>query len=137
MVLFGIEGLDDYPAHWVSREYTIFTLAQNALLIQAWHVHPLSSWNTVAWSISDEWLVYLLFPAYLISTLARLSWIRSLVLLGIGMLLTCAVGYWSLSQLDMPGTILRVVPEFGIGVVLHKMYADCVASRITPPGSRA
>ncbi|MFZ8926993.1 MAG: acyltransferase family protein, partial [Candidatus Nanopelagicales bacterium] len=34
----------------------------NLLLIQEWGPHPDRGWNVVAWSLSMEWLAYLIFP---------------------------------------------------------------------------
>ncbi|MFY9331308.1 MAG: acyltransferase [Candidatus Nanopelagicales bacterium] len=36
---------------------------RNLLLIQEWGPEPERGWNVVAWSLSMEWLAYLLFPA--------------------------------------------------------------------------
>ncbi|MCX8527767.1 MAG: acyltransferase, partial [Candidatus Nanopelagicales bacterium] len=37
-------------------------LGKNLLLIQEWGPSPQRGWNFVAWSLSMEWLAYLLFP---------------------------------------------------------------------------
>lgn len=42
--------------------YTGGSLIANVLLVQAWGWFEYPTWNTVAWSISAEWLAYLAFP---------------------------------------------------------------------------
>ena len=36
--------------------------AKNLLLVQEWGPEPQRGWNFVAWSLSMEWLAYLVFP---------------------------------------------------------------------------
>lgn len=38
------------------------SIPTSLLLIQAWGMHLEATWNTVSWSISVEWFLYLLFP---------------------------------------------------------------------------
>jgi len=61
--------------------------AANLFLVQSWGWAPNESWNILAWSISTEWLMYLLFPliAYLLS---RLQWgVRALICAALSLLL--------------------------------------------------
>ncbi|MEX3630254.1 MAG: acyltransferase [Burkholderia sp.] len=44
--------------------HSIPDLLRNLLLLQAWRLRPSASWNDVAWSVSDEWFAYLLFPLF-------------------------------------------------------------------------
>ncbi len=51
---------------WSSRgdlsQYPVGYFLQSLVLVQAWGLSPGAAWNVPAWSISAEWLVYLLFP---------------------------------------------------------------------------
>lgn len=61
--------------------------AANLFLVQSWGWAPNESWNILAWSISTEWFMYLLFPliAYLLS---RLQWgVRALICAALSLLL--------------------------------------------------
>jgi peptidoglycan/LPS O-acetylase OafA/YrhL len=44
----------------------------NALLVHAWRLHYIESWNSASWSISCEWFAYLVFPLLVLGGLKRL-----------------------------------------------------------------
>ncbi|MFZ4544759.1 MAG: acyltransferase family protein [Saprospiraceae bacterium] len=42
--------------------FNVKSLFSNLLLLQSAHVEPIFTWNVPSWSISAEWIAYLLFP---------------------------------------------------------------------------
>lgn len=100
---------------------------QHVLLMQSWGWSNNAIWNVPAWSISVEWLIYLLFPLFAcgIFALARNA------MFNIGMILG-ALGLWmvylvtvdqSIHDLVQPTACLpRGILNFIIGVALHNMY---------------
>lgn len=106
---------------------------KNLLLVQEWGANPQRGWNFVAWSLSMEWLAYLLFPL-----LALVLW-RMRDRLSIGWLI--AVWFAMLTPLliygtshsdpyytDNWGSTIRILTEFSAGAVTYLIVA-----RLTPP----
>jgi len=97
---------------------------RNLLLIQEWGPNPQRGWNFVAWSLSMEWLAYLLFPL-LVLVLWRMHrripgavlgalWIvvlAPLVLYG----LTTGDSYYT----DNWGSTIRILTEFTAGAITY------------------
>ncbi|MEZ0225864.1 MAG: acyltransferase family protein [Alphaproteobacteria bacterium] len=100
---------------------------QHVLLMQSWGWSNNGIWNIPAWSISVEWLIYLLFPLFACGIFAMA---RSAVF-NIGMIVA-ALGLWkvylvtvdqSIHDLVQPMTCLpRGILNFVIGVALHNLY---------------
>lgn len=97
---------------------------KNLLLIQEWGPNPQRGWNFVAWSLSMEWLAYLLFPL-LVLVLWRMhkhfptwalvgAWIvvlTPLVIYGLG----TSDPYYT----DNWGSTYRVLTEFAAGAITY------------------
>jgi len=105
--------------------YTPQGFVQTLLLIQAWFPSTLgSNWSGPSWSLSAEWFAYLLFPAYaLVATRLRH---RPRLLLGLGVVGFIAIDavYGQMFGKVLPRAeddmgILRILPEFMIGMGLH------------------
>src|SRR5215467_11940251 len=64
----GYVSIFDQPYHPV---LTWQSFIANLFLVQAWNLFPYLSWNGVAWFVSVEFLLCLLFPIYLLFTRAR------------------------------------------------------------------
>ncbi|HVU95356.1 MAG TPA: acyltransferase [Puia sp.] len=105
------------------------------LLVQALHLYPTAPMNTVSWSLSTEWWMYLLFPL-LIPLLLGGGRARRLVwLLAVGGLYA-AVKYWLVPQFGMhlwqrqPATLntindfafLRCAAGFGLGMLTYRWF---------------
>ena len=104
------------------------------LLVQEWGPHPERGWNVVAWSLSMEWLAYLLFPI-LILVLFRMhrrlptwflvaAWFLVLVPLLVRGSFT-GDPYYTSSW----GSIIRVLSEFTAGAITY-----LIVMRLLPPG---
>lgn len=102
-------------------------LALNFLNMQAWGIARHTSWNKAAWSVSAEWLAYLLFP-FIAPSLQKVKGIYQ----NIGVILVCLGGlllYATLHHLpQMNWTakhgVARVVPEFIVGCCLYSLYSN-------------
>lgn len=103
---------------------------QSVFLVQGWTLPTTISWNAVSWSVSCEWLVYLLFP--LIVALVK-PFSNSVLKLGIVFwvvyLLGLVAGFFSVrwQGLSLLG-IIRVIPEFIMGVVVYHLYRNSSAA---------
>ncbi|MFK7926213.1 MAG: acyltransferase family protein [Bacteroidia bacterium] len=63
------------------------------LLIQAWGMHFNAPWNTASWSISVEWLLYLVFP-FLVLFMARYKNVAKWILGGVALGGLLSIMYW-------------------------------------------
>ncbi len=101
------------------------------LMLQNWGLTNPDEFNWPAWSVSAEWLVYLLFPLFVLG-LGRAG--RRAALLGIPALAALlaaaflAAGY---SHLNATGPIglLRAVVGFAIGMLLWRLFVEPQARR--------
>lgn len=114
----GLEGA--LFEHWQ------WTLAVNLLLMNAWGIMPVASWNEPAWALSIFFLLYVIFPNLLLG-LKRLPK-KPMVYAVAG--LTLIVGYAALrdqvplgSHSDGAGAIARGLVFFTIGC-LTALYAN-------------
>ncbi|HVV84411.1 MAG TPA: acyltransferase [Kofleriaceae bacterium] len=107
------------PARWSTEQ-----LVESFVLVQAWIGHT-GAWNAVSWSISSEWLAYLLFPA-----MVRAA--RAIVRLG-GAALVAAVlalalvpGAQTTLEKAVPSVPIvppvQIVVEFLLGCVMYQLY---------------
>lgn len=114
-----------------AETFTVWGAVQDVLLIRGW-TGPSQGWNYPAWSLSAEWLAYLLFPAVvlLITVVTRSSRV-ALVAVIAGAVVLETVGSIVLPWADhMPVAPVRVVVAFVAGVALFRLCRD------TPPRSR-
>ena len=101
---------------------------RNLLLIQEWGPDPDRGWNVVAWSLSMEWLAYLLFPLLAVVLFAmhrRLS--TGLLVVGwvvvlLPLLIRGSLGESPYYQ-DGWGSIIRVLSEFTAGAIAYLIVA--------------
>ena len=110
---------------------------KQVLLVQEWGPSPQRGWNFPAWSLSMEWLAYLIFPL-LVLVLFRLrdrlptrwlcvAWVAVLVpLLWYGTTYTGDAYY-----ISGWGSTIRILTEFTAGAITYLIVA-----RITGPGPR-
>lgn len=106
---------------------------RNLLLIQEWGPNPERGWNVVAWSLSMEWLAYLLFPVVVLALfffhrrintpLLLVAWVVSVLPL----LLRASVG-------DDPyyggawGSTIRVLTAFVAGAITYLIVIRLINS---------
>jgi len=105
--------------------YTPLGFVQTFLLIHAWFPTGTGiNWNGPSWSVSAEWFAYLLFPLYAAVALKLRDRPWLLLLLAVGGFFVIDAGYVATFGKVLPRAednlgILRIVPEFLIGMALH------------------
>ena len=94
----------------------------NLLLIQAWNTQPSLTWNGVAWFVSVEWALCLLFPIFLF--LSRGPLWRGIALIAAGVAGLTALDLTSAHGLDITfhNGVLRGLSDFSVGVGLAMFY---------------
>jgi peptidoglycan/LPS O-acetylase OafA/YrhL len=123
--LMGV-GFSDPDAYAVSE------IPANLLLVHGWGLGRMS-WNYLSWSVSAEWFAYLLFPllTWILLPHQRDPWLR--LALAVSSLLAL---YWfaepllgqKLTHLTVNFSILRIVPEFVLGIALYHSYVGVTRS---------
>ena len=110
-------GID--PARWSTQQ-----LVESLVLVHAWVGHT-AAWNSVSWSISSEWLAYLLFPLMVRAArqVVRLS--GAALVLAIAALASVPAMRSTVERL-VAGTPamppLQIVAEFLTGCVIYQLY---------------
>lgn len=119
-----------FPAIPLKGAESVGALVANLFMLQGLYASMLS-WNYPAWSISLEFMAYLVFPL-------ALPWVwraagRTQALLAAGAFATLAVLAWAsqdLNQWDGPQTLLRCLPEFLLGTLLYSAYRNGLVTRL-------
>ena len=94
----------------------------NLLLVQAWHLFPRLTWNTVAWFVSVEFFLCLIFPLY--ARIATGGPLRAVLLVVLGFVALHRLAGTSGHGLDITFDygVLRGMADFAIGVGLAMLY---------------
>ncbi len=114
---------------------------KNLLFIQEWGPQPQRGWNFVAWSLSMEWLAYLLFPL-LVLVLWRFHQRLSTMLLGAAWLVVLtplmifAFGRSDPYYTDNWGSTYRILTEFTAGAITYLLVARFIPEGNTGPRDR-
>ncbi|QCG95597.1 acyltransferase [Azospirillum sp. TSA2s] len=120
-----------FPAIPLKGAESIWALVANLFMLQGLYASVLS-WNYPAWSISLEFMAYLVFPF-------ALPWVwrsngRTQALMAAGALATLCLLAWAtqdnLNQWDGPQTLLRCLPEFLLGTLLYSAFRSGLAASL-------
>ncbi len=99
-------------------------LVESALLLHGWAFPIRTTWNIPSWSVSTEWLAYLLFP--LVSVVATRLPTRLTKLMAVAVLL-CILPY-VVATFFLRGTMAfglpRIAVEFSLGVLLYSIWSS-------------
>ena len=106
---------------------------KNLLLVQEWGPNPQRGWNFVSWSLSMEWLAYILFPLLVLALwqfhkrvptwgLVVLWWVSlaPLLLYGLGRTDSYYTDNW--------GSTYRILTEFTAGAITYLIVARFVGA---------
>ena len=104
-----------------ARRFSLDAFIACLLLIQNWAYWLPTAWNAPAWSLSAEWLAYLLFPFALPLVRSLRSAAAAAAVAGLLLVLLCGVvlfkGFDNDNLVGSGGT-LRMICEFGCGACL-------------------
>lgn len=102
---------------------TLATFIANLFLVQAWNLFPYLSWNGVAWFVSVEFFLCLLFPVFLFAA-NKGGIARGVVLVAIGVGGLVALNLTSKHGLDLTfhDGIWRGMAAFTVGVGLESLF---------------
>ncbi len=110
-------------------------LWESAFLLQSWKVPASTDWNDVAWSVSAEWLAYLLFPAF-VMVLSKIQsrrqiWCAAVLIFAL-LPLSIYVHFMLTGQLQTHRGygLFRILVDFPLGILVFKYYQ---LHRQTPP----
>jgi peptidoglycan/LPS O-acetylase OafA/YrhL len=146
-VMLNVAGLAVIIQMWVlgsSKQYDWLNpidYLRNLFLVQEWGPHPDRGWNVVAWSLSMEWLAYLIFPV-LVLVLYALHKRVSTPLLAVAWLVVIAPLLWRGSltidpyYTDLWGSIIRVLSEFTAGAITYLIVLRFIPDGATDPKPR-
>jgi peptidoglycan/LPS O-acetylase OafA/YrhL len=99
----------------------------SVFLVQNWGFTHLLAWNVPAWSISTEWMAYLLFPAICWITIRFARSRGHALLLAALLMVALAAGFAAFHELlggAVPRTgLFRCVMEFWLGVCLYYTWS--------------
>jgi peptidoglycan/LPS O-acetylase OafA/YrhL len=129
----AVAFLPGFPARPAERVlYRASALPLQVLLLHGWSLGNGFAWNLPSWTVSSEWLCYLLFP-WIAPALARVrDPVSSLAGAAIAFAATTAAMF-ALHQSDwdaaMRGGVVRIAGEFATGCLLQRAYAAGVRHR--------
>ena len=141
LVMLNIAGIAVVAQAWITgvekdRPWlNPWDYVSNLLLIQEWGPHPERGWNVVAWSLSMEWLAYLVFPVLVLLLYALHRKVPTWVLL-IAWWVALAPLLWRGSltldpyYTDLWGSVIRVLTEFTAGAITY-----LIVLRLIPSGA--
>jgi peptidoglycan/LPS O-acetylase OafA/YrhL len=120
-----LAAIGHYTSIFDLTYHTVITpvsLVLNLLLVQAWNTQPSLTWNGVAWFVSVEWALCLLFPIFLFLSNGR-PW-RGIALIVAGVAGLTALDLTSAHGLDITfhNGVLRGLSDFSVGVGLAMLY---------------
>lgn len=139
-VISALAGLEyeiwnpGYPFEHLERGVLIRALMAHVTLIHAWGATPGLLFNLPSWSISAEWFAYLMFPVFML--LFRIARGSAGVKLALAIVLFLGMAAATAGLMDLQLTkmswnigILRIVPEFMLGVALYQFGVGWSAGR--------
>lgn len=109
------------------------TFAANLFLVQAWNIVPDLTWNSVAWFVSVEFLLCLVFPVFLLVSRGGAGKGVVLIAGGIAWLILLAVPSHVGLDITFDNGIFRGMAGFAVGAgmaILHRTAAERMTERL-------
>lgn len=103
---------------------------KNLFLIQAWSVPVEASWNTLAWSVSCEWLAYLALPLCLFLFRGRNKAILIFSYVLLSAVLVSITNIFNFQSTFSYGS-LRIAIEFNLGIIAYYLYKTGLGRRLS------
>jgi peptidoglycan/LPS O-acetylase OafA/YrhL len=103
------------------EKYDIWSILQQALLVQSWPLNAKLPFNFPAWSISVEWGMYLMFPIIVwVTQRAGNLFLVALTIAGfVG--IEIALGYTTPPLWFADNCIIRAIPTFALGILMSRI----------------
>ncbi len=115
--------------------------AKNLLLIQEWGPEPQRGWNFVAWSLSMEWLAYLIFPLLVLVLWAlhrkvATPWLVLAWLVALAPLVVYGLSTSDPYYTDNWGSTYRILTEFTAGAITYLIVCRLLpGDRLSEPAA--
>jgi peptidoglycan/LPS O-acetylase OafA/YrhL len=109
--------------HVDPERFSLSSLIANLLMVQSWLGSDTMTWNVPAWSVSAEWLAYVLFPV-LITLSGKVQ--RSVIIVACGALLLLVPAIFGILNISGTGFtgLVRLFPEFLSGCLIWRIYSS-------------
>ena len=139
VVIYGwVVGLNGVKLHDPTQSvFDPAAIPLHVLMLHGFNTAWTATWNTPAWSIGSEWLMYLLFP-FLMPVFRRLpmagKWVLVALVAGLYAYLTrpLATGPpfkpwlphipWMIDNIVFPNSFFRCLAGFLLGMITHDLY---------------
>lgn len=122
---FGIDGFGERPAD--RERYGATDLLQQILMVHGWGIADRFAWNLPSWTVSSEWLCYLVFP-FAAPWIARTSSGTRAALLAAACLAATTAALFAVGYADFNTALdygwLRIGGEFATGCWLQRAWAN-------------
>lgn len=122
---FGIDGFGERPAD--RGRYGAADLVQQILMVHGWGVADRFAWNLPSWTVSSEWLCYLVFP-FAAPWIAQTRSGTRAALLAAACLAATTAALFALGHADFNTALdygwLRIGGEFATGCWLHRAWTN-------------
>lgn len=125
----GYVSIFDQPYHPI---LTWETFVANLFLVQAWNLFNYLSWNGVAWFVSVEFLLCLIFPLYLLVARGRVFASAAAIIGGIAGLIALDLNSRHGLDLTFHNGIWRGMSAFAVGVGSATLYRAASVSGRKP-----
>jgi peptidoglycan/LPS O-acetylase OafA/YrhL len=103
----------------------------NLFLVQAWHLFPQLSWNGVAWFVSVEFFLCLIFPLYLWAARGGVKPALVMILAGFAVLRVMAEKSGHGLDITYDFGVVRGMADFAVGVGLAMLYREGKAAGLS------